>query len=159
VACPYAPTAWSICLRLLSDRTSRDACWGCSQARTLPLFSCGPSTLIPPSIRTTQIFRYTTGQQPLLRSRTHSKYLYYAVITSMMASINTPPNNCTVCANPATTHCAGCSSEELTKLLGPRTPARYCSITCQQTDWKSHKKLCNIAQAQTKLFRTGNILQ
>jgi len=66
---------------------------------------------------------------------------------------------CTVCAKPATTHCGGCTSEEVTKLLGRYTPTLYCGTVCQQSDWDSHKKLCKLKQAQTKLFRTGEILQ
>jgi hypothetical protein len=76
-----------------------------------------------------------------------------------MASAATSSMTCTVCAKPATTHCAGCATEEVTKLLGHHTPTFYCGTTCQQSDWNSHKKLCKLKQAQTKLFRAGEILQ
>jgi hypothetical protein len=76
-----------------------------------------------------------------------------------MVSTTTPPMTCAVCAEPATTHCGGCATEEITKHLGYRTPTLYCSTTCQQSDWPSHKKLCKLKQGQTKLFRVGEILK
>jgi hypothetical protein len=66
---------------------------------------------------------------------------------------------CAVCAKPATTHCSGCASDEIIKVLGYRTPNFYCGTACQQSEWTSHKKLCKLTQAQTKLFRAGEILQ
>jgi hypothetical protein len=66
---------------------------------------------------------------------------------------------CAVCAKPATTHCAGCATEEVKKLLGHHTPTFYCGTACQQSDWNSHKKLCKLKQAQTKVFRAGEILK
>ena len=76
-----------------------------------------------------------------------------------MVSTTTPPMTCAVCAEPATTHCGGCANEESTKDLGHHTPPLYCSTACQQSDWNSHKKLCKLKQAQTKLFRVGEILK
>lgn len=66
---------------------------------------------------------------------------------------------CTVCAKPATTHCGGCADEEVIKDLSNRTPTFYCGTACQQSDWASHEKLCKLKQAQTKLFRAGEILR
>ena len=66
---------------------------------------------------------------------------------------------CAVCAEPATTHCGGCASEELTKILGHHTPTFYCGVACQHIDWASHKKLCKLTQAHIKLFRAGELLQ
>jgi hypothetical protein len=76
-----------------------------------------------------------------------------------MASTNILANTCVVCAKPATTHCAGCISEEITKNLNHHTPTLYCGQACQRRNWASHKEHCKLAQAQTKLFRAGEILQ
>ena len=124
-----------------------------------------PSISVLSLTPTTRILRYSSEQQPP-RSLSCSQsrvciappHCNHAIVTPQMASNNTPPT-CSVCANPAAKHCAGCVSEELTKLLGHRMPTLYCSKTCQEDDWKSHKKLCHLAQAQTKLFRTGETLQ
>lgn len=37
---------------------------------------------------------------------------------------------CTICGDPSARFCAGCHS------------AAYCTIECQQTDWRTHKYLC-----------------
>lgn len=96
-------------------------------------------------------FRYTT--------RTHLLSRLHSSIHRTMASTNPPLAPCTVCAKPATTHCAGCVSEEITKNLGHHTPRLYCGKECQRSDWESHKKPCNLVQAQAKLFRAGDILK
>ncbi|KAM6508314.1 hypothetical protein FALCPG4_018187 [Fusarium falciforme] len=40
------------------------------------------------------------------------------------------PTLCTICGSPTARYCAGCRS------------AAYCSLECQQTDWRTHRLLC-----------------
>jgi hypothetical protein len=41
---------------------------------------------------------------------------------------------------------AGCASEEASSVCGRCEAVRYCSRSCQRTDWKAHKPVCAAAQ-------------
>ena len=43
--------------------------------------------------------------------------------------------------SPVSTYCAKCGTKAAKKCSGCKI-ARYCSTTCQQSDWKEHKLLC-----------------
>ena len=56
---------------------------------------------------------------------------------------------CVCCGRPAILVCEGCKQESLGRLVAWFS-MRYCSASCQEKDWPSHKRACEEHQAARK---------
>lgn len=88
----------------------------------------------------TQTDRQTLEQQrPLVNSHQRHINRYRSLIMA-----TTVKNPCALCKTPSSHLCNGCKD------------ARYCSSTCQEADWRSHKLVCSAYGAFDKSSRPDN---
>ena len=64
---------------------------------------------------------------------------------------------CSACGKDASLVCKAC--EGTPDIAGRITAVYYCSVTCQETDWLTHKPKCKASNNRQVLLRAGDVLQ